>query len=63
MARDTIVSWKTFALFLLFPPLAIVAIVLFPLTLSVVLWLYYRGRNEAGTGRKPAESRESVSDT
>ncbi len=44
MPRDTIVSWKTFALFILFPPLAIVAIIFFPLTLLVFFWLYYRGK-------------------
>jgi len=47
VARDTIVSWKTFALFVLFPPIAVVAIVCFPLTLLVVFWLYYRGKREA----------------
>jgi hypothetical protein len=46
MPRDTIVSWRTFALVILFPPVAVVAIVLFPLTLLVFLWLYYRGRNK-----------------
>jgi hypothetical protein len=54
VSRDTVVSWKTFALFVLFPPLAIVAVVLFPLTLLVVGWLYYRGKRQvvdgAGTG-------------
>ena len=50
MPRDTIVSWKTFALFLLFPPLAIVAIVFFPLTLIVLFWLYYRGKADAMVG-------------
>ncbi|ELZ96203.1 hypothetical protein [Haloferax sulfurifontis] len=47
MARDTLVSWQTFALFILFPPAALVAIVLFPLTLLVFGWLYYRGKYEA----------------
>ncbi|WP_277541054.1 hypothetical protein [Haloarcula laminariae] len=47
MPRDTFVSWQTLALFVLFPPLAVVAIVFFPLTLLVVCWLYYRGKNEA----------------
>ncbi|MFC6755584.1 MULTISPECIES: hypothetical protein [Haloarcula] len=47
MPRDTFISWKTLALFVLFPPLAIVAIVFFPVTLGVIFWLYYRGRNEA----------------
>jgi hypothetical protein len=61
MARDTIVSWKTFALFLLFPPLAIIAIVFFPLTLLVLFWLYYRGKNEARMER-PTEPRESGTD-
>lgn len=46
MARDTIVSWRTFALFVLFPPAAVLAVVFFPLTLAVILWLYYRGKNE-----------------
>jgi hypothetical protein len=61
MARDTIVSWRTFALFLLFPPLAIIAIVFFPLTLLVLFWLYYRGKNEARM-EKIAEYRESGAD-
>ncbi|ELZ95849.1 hypothetical protein C440_06152 [Haloferax mucosum ATCC BAA-1512] len=47
MPRDTIVSWKTFALFILFPPLAIVAIIFFPLTLLVFFWLYHRGKQDA----------------
>jgi hypothetical protein len=47
MPRDTFISWKMFALFVLFPPLAIVALVFFPLTLGVLFWLYYRGKNEA----------------
>lgn len=48
--RDTVVSWRTFALFVLFPPLAVVAVVLFPLTLLVVGWLYYRGKRQAVEG-------------
>lgn len=44
MPRDTLVSWETWLLFVLFPPLAILAIVLFPLTLLVLLWLYNRGK-------------------
>jgi hypothetical protein len=55
MARDTLVSWKTFALFILFPPLAIIAIVLFPLTLLVVFWLYYRGKAETMLDRQATE--------
>ncbi|AKU09136.1 hypothetical protein [Haloferax gibbonsii] len=47
MARDTLVSWQTFALFVLFPPAALVALVFFPLTLLVFGWLYYRGKHEA----------------
>ncbi|RDZ62664.1 hypothetical protein C5B90_15995 [Haloferax sp. Atlit-12N] len=47
MARDTLVSWKTFALFVLFPPAALIALVFFPLTLLVFGWLYYRGKHEA----------------
>ncbi|MDS0278359.1 hypothetical protein NDI85_11175 [Halomicroarcula sp. S1AR25-4] len=47
MARDTVVSWRTFALFLLCPPLAILALVLFPLTIAVLVWLYYRGKKQA----------------
>ena len=43
MARDTIVSWRKFALSLLFPPLALLAVVLFPLTLAIAFYLYYRG--------------------
>ena len=63
MARDTIVSWRTFALFILFPPLAIIAVVLFPLTLIVLFWLYYRGKSEAKPGRTPSESSPSPTDT
>jgi len=44
MGRDTVVSWRTFALFVLCPPIAILAIVVFPLTLLVILWLYFRGK-------------------
>jgi hypothetical protein len=62
MPRDTIVSWKTFALFILFPPVAIIAIVLFPLTLAVLFWLYYRGRNQARLEDEPTELRDSPSD-
>jgi hypothetical protein len=51
VSRDTIVSWKTFALFLLFPPLAVLALVFFPITLVVVFWLYYRGKEQVGGGR------------
>lgn len=51
MGRDTIVSWKTFALFLLFPPLALLALVFFPITLLVVCYLYYRGREKARATR------------
>ncbi|ADE01453.1 MULTISPECIES: hypothetical protein [Haloferax] len=47
MARDTLVSWQTFALFVLFPPAALVALVFFPLTLLVFGWLYYRGKYES----------------
>ncbi|EMA06234.1 hypothetical protein [Haloferax denitrificans] len=47
MARDTLVSWQTFALFVLFPPAALVALVFFPVTLLVFGWLYYRGKYEA----------------
>ena len=47
MARDTIVSWKTFTLFMLFPPIAILAIVLFPITLLVIFWMYFRGKKQA----------------
>lgn len=44
MSRDTVVSWRTFALFLVAPPLALLALVLFPVTLAVCWWLYSRGR-------------------
>jgi len=47
MARDTLVSWKTVALFARFPPLALLAIVCFPPTIGGILWLYYRGRGQA----------------
>ena len=47
MPRDTLVSWKTFALFVLFPPAAILALIFFPITLLVALWLYHRGKRRA----------------
>ena len=47
MPRDTVVSWKTFALFVLFPPAAILALVFFPITLLVAFWLYQRGKRQA----------------
>ncbi|WP_187367416.1 hypothetical protein [Haloferax sp. KTX1] len=47
MTRDTLVSWQTFALFVLFPPAVLVALVFFPVTLLVFGWLYYRGKYEA----------------
>jgi hypothetical protein len=47
MPRDTVVSWKTVALVVLVPPLFVVAVVIFPLTLFVAGWLYYRGRERA----------------
>ena len=47
MGRDTIVSWQTFALFLLVPPLAVLAVVFFPITLLVVFYMYYKGREKA----------------
>ncbi|WP_338729207.1 hypothetical protein [Haladaptatus sp. DJG-WS-42] len=47
MSRDTFISWKWFALFLLVPGLALVAIVFFPITLAVLFWLYYRGKAQA----------------
>ncbi|WP_254279138.1 hypothetical protein [Haloarcula marina] len=65
MVRDTIISWRTFALSLLFPPLAILAVVLFPLTIAVLLWLYYRGKTQirteraAGVSGGAADGRES----
>jgi cbb3-type cytochrome oxidase subunit 3 len=46
VSGDTVVSWKTFALFVVFPPLAVLAIVLFPLTLLVVYILYIRGKRQ-----------------
>jgi len=62
MPRNTIVSWKTFVLFILFPPLAIIAIILFPITLAVLFWLYYRGKGEAKLEQTPSESIPSSSD-
>jgi cbb3-type cytochrome oxidase subunit 3 len=56
MPRDTVVSWKTFALFLLFPPVAIVAVVFFPLTVIVLVWLYSRGKREAMLEEETASS-------
>mgnify|MGYP006283436981 CR=1 FL=1 len=60
MPRDTFVSWKTLALFVLFPPLALVAIVFFPVTIGVALWLYYRGKNEARLEELDAASTEQA---
>jgi len=54
MPRDTVVSWKTFAIFMLFPPVAILAIVLFPITLLVILWLYFRGRRQSRQAAPPS---------
>lgn len=54
MARDTIVSWKTFAIFMLFPPIAVLAVVLFPITLLVILWLYFRGQRQARQATPPS---------
>ncbi|MFC6733038.1 MULTISPECIES: hypothetical protein [unclassified Haladaptatus] len=50
MPRDTFISWKWFALFLLFPGLLVVAIVFFPLPLAVLFWLYYRGKRQTRFG-------------
>lgn len=47
MARDKIVSWPTWALFVMFPPLAILAIIFFPITLLVVYWMYLRGKRQS----------------
>lgn len=47
MARDKIVSWPTWALFVMFPPLAILAIVFFPVTLMVIYWMYLRGKRQS----------------
>lgn len=47
MARDKIVSWPTWALFVMFPPLAILAIIFFPITLLVVYWMYLRGKRRS----------------
>ncbi|KTG08843.1 hypothetical protein AUR64_13585 [Haloprofundus marisrubri] len=52
MARDTLVSWRTFALFVLFPPAALLAIVFFPVTLLVLFWLYRRGKHRELTERQ-----------
>ena len=56
MGRDTIVSWETFALFILFPPLAVLAIVFFPVTLAIVFYLYYSGREKARAERNTQPS-------
>ena len=48
MPRDTVVSFRTLALFVLVPPLAVVALLLFPLTLLVLAVLYSRGAHEVG---------------
>lgn len=42
--RDTPVSWQTLALFVLFPPAAVIALALSPITLLVAFWLYQRGK-------------------
>ncbi len=63
MPRDTVVSWKTFALLVLLPPLALAAVVLFPLTLAVLSWLYYRGRSEAKLAEGSPERSDSAADS
>ena len=63
MKRDTIVSSKPFALVVLFPPLAIVAIILFPITLAVLFWLYYRGKSEGKVEQTPSASGPSSSES
>ncbi|GAB7093855.1 hypothetical protein JCM30237_10070 [Halolamina litorea] len=47
MPRDSFVSFRTLALFVLVPPLAVVALLLLPLTLLVLAVLYSRGAHEA----------------
>lgn len=47
MARDTLVSWQTFALLLLAPPVGLAYLLLFPITVPITLWLYYRGKARA----------------
>jgi cbb3-type cytochrome oxidase subunit 3 len=47
MSRDKIVSWPTWALFILFPLLAVLAIIFFPITILVVYWSYIRGKRQA----------------
>jgi len=63
MARDTIISWKMFALFILFPPLALLAIVFFPITLGILFWLYYRGKREAMEEKLADGATESAAKT
>ena len=59
MARDKIVSWPTWALFVMFPPLAILAIVFFPITLLVVYWMYMRGKRQSMMDSEDESSNES----
>lgn len=56
MARDTVVSWKTFAIIVLFPPVALVALVLLPVTLVVIFWLYQRGRTQGEFPERASDS-------
>jgi hypothetical protein len=68
VSRDTVVSWRTLVLFVVAPPLALLALVLFPVTLVVCWWLYSRGRlahrreavaREApGSGDRPGTERD-----
>ena len=59
MARDKIVSWPTWALFVMFPPLAILAIVFFPITLLVIYWMYMRGKRQSIENSEDKSSKQS----
>jgi len=59
MARDKIVSWPTWALFVMFPPLAILAIVFFPITLLVIYWMYMRGKRQSIADSEDESSKQS----
>lgn len=59
MARDKIVSWPTWALFVMFPPLAILAIIFFPITLLVVYWMYMRGKRQSKEDFEEESSKQS----
>jgi hypothetical protein len=60
MARDTLVSWRTFALLLLAPPVGLAIVVLSPLLVGIVLAVYLHGRYRARGSTDRADRPETV---